>query len=51
VNPKAKIANANKFPILDLHGTPINRPDDENFWPHQEAIEWHKKEVFEKFTP
>ena len=51
VNPKAKIANVNKFPILDLHGTSITRPEDENFWPHQEALEWHKKEVFDKFTP
>ena len=51
VNPKAKMASVNKFPILDLHGEPVNRPDDENFWPHQEALEWHRKEVFDKFTP
>lgn len=51
VNPKARTASVSKFPILDSHGIPVNRPDDEIFWPHQEALEWHKKEVFDKFTP
>jgi len=51
VHPKAKLASVNKFPILDLHGEPIDRPDDENFWPEQEALEWHRKEVFNKFEP
>ncbi len=49
VHPKAKNADVNKFPILDLHGETINCPDDENFRPHQEALEWHRKEVFERF--
>jgi putative restriction endonuclease len=49
VHPKAKNADVNKFPILDLHGEPINCPDDENFRPHQEALEWHRKEVFDRF--
>jgi len=51
VHPKATIANTIKFPILDLHGQQINRPDDENFLPHPEALEWHRKEIFERFTP
>jgi len=51
VHPKARLASVNKFPILDLNGEPINRPDDENFWPHQEVLEWHRKEVFDKFKP
>jgi len=49
VHPKAKQASANKFPILDMNGVPINLPEDENYYPHPEALEWHKKEVFNKF--
>ena len=49
VHPKAKLASANQFPILDMNGVQINLPEDENFYPHQEALEWHKKEVFNKF--
>jgi len=26
-----------------------NLPEDENYYLHQEALEWHKKEVFNKF--
>lgn len=50
VHPKAKLAGANKFPILDMNGVQINLPEDENYYPHQEALEWHKKEVFNKFS-
>jgi hypothetical protein len=49
VHPKAKHASVNKFPILDMNGVPINLPEDENYYPHPEALEWHKKEVFNKF--
>jgi hypothetical protein len=51
VHPKAKYAKVNKFPIIDLHGQPINKPEDDAFWPHKDAIEWHKAEVFDKFNP
>ena len=47
---KAKQASVNKFPILDMNGVPINLSEDENYYPHQEALEWHKKEVFNKFS-
>jgi len=50
INPKAKLASANKFPILDMHGAQINLPEDENYYPHQEALDWHKKEVFNRFS-
>ena len=50
VHPKAKQASVNKFPILDMNGVPINLPEDENYYPHPEALEWHKKEVFNKFS-
>jgi len=50
VHPKAKQASVNKFPILNMNGVQVNLPDDENYYPHPEALEWHKKEVFERFT-
>ena len=50
VHPKAKLASANKFPILDMNGVQINLPDDENYYPHEKALEWHRKEVFNKFS-
>ena len=50
MHPKAKQASTNKFPILDMNGVQINLPEDENYYPHQEALEWHKKEVFNKFS-
>jgi len=50
VNPKAKLASANKFPILEMHGAQIYLPEDENYYPHQEALEWHKKEIFNRFS-
>lgn len=50
VHPKANLASTNKFPILDMNGKQINLPEDENYYPHPEALEWHKKEVFNKFS-
>ena len=51
VHPKARHARINKFSIIDLQGQPINKPDDDAFWPHKEAIDWHKTEVFDRFNP
>lgn len=51
VHPKARHARINKFSIIDLQGQPINKPDDDAFWPHKEAIDWHKAEVFDRFNP
>jgi putative restriction endonuclease len=50
VHPKAKQASTNKFPIIDMNGTKINLPEDQNYYPHQEALRWHKKEVFDRFS-
>jgi hypothetical protein len=33
-----------------MHGMQINLPEDENYHPHQEALDLHKKEVFNKFS-
>lgn len=51
VNPKARVLDNNSFPILEMHGKKINLPDDSAFYPHQTALEWHAKEVFDKFEP
>ncbi len=51
VHPKARHARINKFSIIDLQGQPINKPDDDAFWPHKDAIDWHKAEVFDRVNP
>ena len=51
IHPKAKNAGINKFPILDMNGRQIHLPEDENYYPHLEALAWHKQEVFERFSP
>lgn len=50
IHPKARNAKINKFPIIDLHGQLIIKPEDDAFWPHKDAIEWHKAEVFDRFN-
>ncbi|MFW6297601.1 MAG: HNH endonuclease [Desulfosalsimonas sp.] len=50
VHPKARHADTSKFPILDLHGQKIHLPEDENYYPHAEALAWHQQEVFDRFA-
>ena len=50
VNPKARAADGAKFPILEMDRTSIALPPDKAYWPHPEALEWHKAEVFDHFT-
>jgi len=33
-----------------MNGVQINLAEDENYYPHPEALEGHKKEVFNKFS-
>ena len=51
VHPKAPLANGKAFPLLQLDRQQLHLPDDKEFWPHGDALRWHKKEVFEKFDP
>ncbi len=51
VHPNAKKADINKFPILEMDRQLINLPDDENYFPHPDALKWHKEEVFNSFSP
>jgi hypothetical protein len=50
VNPKARAADTARFPILELDRKPVVLPSDKAYWPHQEALAWHKKEVFNHFS-
>lgn len=49
VHPKAPMANGKAFPLLGMDKRQLILPEDEEFWPHPDALEWHRKEVFEKF--
>jgi hypothetical protein len=51
IHPKAKNADTNKFPILEMNGQQIHLPDDENYYPHPDALAWHKNNVFKYFSP
>jgi hypothetical protein len=50
INPKARSARIAAFPLMDLDRRPIQLPKDTYYRPHPEALEWHRKEVFEKFV-
>jgi len=51
IHPKAKNVSTNKFPILEMHGRQIHLPEDENYYPHVDALAFHKREVFDRFLP
>ncbi|OIR05099.1 hypothetical protein GALL_126570 [mine drainage metagenome] len=50
INPKARSANVANFPLLDMDRRKITLPKDSYYWPHPEALAWHKSEVFERFS-
>lgn len=49
VHPKVADAESNNFGLLDLNGQSILLPEDESRRPHQDALLWHRKEVFGGF--
>ncbi len=49
MHPKAELANGKAFPVHSMGGNKLHLPADEQFWPHPDALEWHRKEVFDKF--
>ena len=49
VHPKAPEANGKAFPLLQMDRQQLHLPDDEEFWPHQDALAWHRNEVFDRF--
>jgi putative restriction endonuclease len=50
INPKARTARIAAFPLMELDRKPIQLPKDTYYRPHPEALEWHRKEVFDKFV-
>jgi hypothetical protein len=50
INPKARAASVANFPLLEMDRRPIQLPKDSYYWPHTEALAWHKSEVFNRFT-
>lgn len=50
VNPKASGANMARFPAIEADRRKILLPKDSNFWPHPDALAWHKQEVFDRFS-
>jgi hypothetical protein len=50
VNPKISGATVSRFPALELHRQRILLPSDERYWPHTEALAWHKEKVFDRFS-
>lgn len=50
VNPKAKAANFANFPLMEMDRQPIRCPADQYYWPHPDALAWHKERRFDRFT-
>src|SRR5438552_1365052 len=51
VNPKISSARTARFPAIELDRRKILLPADSCYWPHPEALAWHKQEVFNQFLP
>ncbi len=49
VHPSAGKSESLNFAILDMHGQSIGLPKDTDNHPHQEALRWHREEVFGRF--
>ena len=49
INPKVQAASSANFPLLALDRRQIQLPRDPYYWPHVEALAWHKREVFDRF--
>jgi len=50
VNPKARGASIDNFPLLEMDRRQIRLPKDEYYRPHPEALAWHKTECFDRFA-
>ena len=50
INPKARNAKVANFPLLEMDRRRITLPHDSYYWPHPEALAWHKTEVFDRFN-
>jgi predicted restriction endonuclease len=50
VNPNISSASVARFPALELDRRKISLPADSCYWPHPDALAWHKQEVFDRFA-
>jgi HNH endonuclease len=51
VNPKVSSASVARFPAIGVGRHKILVPPDSCYWPHPDALAWHKQEVFDRFSP
>ena len=51
VNPKIASASIARFPALEFDRQKILLPTDSCYWPHPEALAWHRRETFDRFLP
>src|SRR6266567_5409768 len=51
VNPKIADASTDKFPVIEMDRKKITLPKDQYYWPHPQALAWHKEVVFDRFSP
>jgi len=51
VNPKISSASIDKFPAIEMDRKKILLPKDQCYWPHPDALAWHRQEVFDQFSP
>ncbi|HNC22632.1 MAG TPA: HNH endonuclease [Opitutaceae bacterium] len=50
IHPKARDADAANFPLLAMDRRRIDLPKDSYYWPHLDALAWHQREVFSRFS-
>jgi hypothetical protein len=50
VNPKISDASVAQFSVLEMDRRKISLPGDSCYWPHPNALAWHKQEVFDRFV-
>jgi hypothetical protein len=46
---KPRSASVASFPLFETIRRLIDLPKDSYYWPHPEALAWHKSEVFARF--
>jgi hypothetical protein len=51
VNPKISGVSIDKFPVIEMDCKKILLPKDQCYWPHPDALAWHRQEVFDRFSP
>ncbi len=50
VNPKASSASIAQFPAIAVNRRKMFLPEDSYYWPHPDALAWHRQEVFDRFS-